>query len=165
MILITEKTKDYELLDSGDGEKLERFGAFTLRRPDPEVLWKKLLPDTAWSSAHADFSRSGSAGKWKTTSEMPTEWMMNANNLKVNLELGTFKHVGLFPEQLASWDWMCDQVSTQVTAGKKVSVLNLFGYTGMASLLLAQAGAEVTHVDSIQSTIDRAKNNAKLNNI
>ena len=167
MILITEKSKTYELLDSGDGEKLERFGSFVLRRPDPEVLWKKLLPDTNWSGAHAYFTRSGSAGKWKKSTDMPDEWIMELDGVKVTLELGSFKHVGLFPEQLASWKWMQEQISNPPIGGtnKKPTVLNLFGYTGVASALLAVAGAEVTHVDSIQSTIDKAKNNAKLNNI
>jgi 23S rRNA (cytosine1962-C5)-methyltransferase len=169
MILITEKTTSYELLDSGDGEKLERFGSFTLRRPDPEVLWKKLLPDTAWSTAHAYFSRSASAGKWKTAPDMPTEWMIELDGVKVNLELGSFKHVGLFPEQLANWTWMRELITNYTNeiefTNKKPTVLNLFGYTGVASALLAQTSAEITHVDSIQSTIDKAKNNAKLNNI
>src|SRR6185369_101745 len=157
--LISEPTKDYELLDSGDGEKLERYGEIVIARPDPQALWPKSLEKKTWDSAHAHFERTKISGKWKISKDLPEKWQMTLENLTFGLELLPSKHVGLFPEQVPEWTWLTEKIKKQASLGKKVSVLNLFGYTGGATLACARAGAEVCHVDSSQFAVDLAMKN------
>jgi 23S rRNA (cytosine1962-C5)-methyltransferase len=157
-ILVTEKSKDYELLDSGEGEKLERYADFVLRRPDPQVLWSKNLPLAEWEKADAVYSRNGMSGKWEVKKEIGM-WKVSLNNLTFSLKLLPSKHLGIFPEQVAQWQWLEEKISKEVQNGKKISVLNLFGYTGGASLACARAGASVCHVDASKFTVDATKVN------
>lgn len=169
VLLRTRPSKGYELLDSGDGEKLERFGTVVLRRPDPQALWKKSLPMTIWNNAHAEFVTSGKSGTWKKktdTHQIPESWVIELSGLTFELSLSAFKHTGIFPEQSENWNW----IQETVTAAKAkrtdpVSVLNLFGYTGGASLAAAKAGAEVCHVDGSKVSVAKAGENAKLSGL
>ncbi len=172
---MNETTMHHELLDSGmgeyGGEKLERFGQYILRRPDPEVLWKKMKGDDVWNAADAEFVLKGVSKKWKMREEIPEDWITEVGGLKFKLDFGAFKHVGMFPEQEKQWEWMAKQVESRkskVESGegeKKIKILNLFGYTGGATLALAHAGCEVTHVDALESNLLRTKENLVLNNL
>ena len=161
-ILITEKSTDYELVDSGDGEKLERYGNVILSRPDPQVLWSKGLTGLEWNKALAVFTRAGTSGKWKISSETKQPWNVSLNGLTFQLQLLPSKHLGLFPEQGVQWKWLEDKISS---SNRKISVLNLFGYTGGASLACAKAGADVCHVDSSEFAVDLAHTNMKLSGL
>ncbi len=156
-ILLTEKSKDYELLDSGNGEKLERFGNIVLRRPDPQILWDKSLSDKEWQNADAVFSRKGTTGIWDKKEGIEDTWDFSLNDLFFSLKLLPSKHVGVFPEQSAQWKWLEDKISNV----KNPSVLNLFGYTGGATLACSRAGADVCHIDSSEFVVDIAKKNLK----
>lgn len=168
-ILKTEVSKDYELIDSGEGEKLERFGQYILRRPDPQALWKKNLAEQLWRQADASFLRppsgragTGETGKWKTKAGMPKEWKMEMLNLKFLIKPTPFKHVGLFPEQEPNWIWIKEKIKK---SGRAVKVLNLFGYTGGATLAVLSAGGEAVHVDGSKSAINWAKQNAEISDL
>ncbi|MCC7004310.1 class I SAM-dependent methyltransferase [Candidatus Nomurabacteria bacterium] len=160
-ILKTQKSKDYELIDSGNGEKLERYGEVILSRPDPQALWEKLLNDK-WGDAHMTFNRDGNDGKWISKNKSNTKWQIDLGGFKFWIKPTAFKHVGLFPEQLSNWNWIQDKISM---AQKEVSVLNLFGYTGGATLSCAKAGAKVCHVDASKSSISWAKDNVQLSGL
>ncbi|MEI6349485.1 MAG: class I SAM-dependent methyltransferase [Verrucomicrobiota bacterium] len=161
IIAITEPSADYELLDSGDGEKLERYGKVLLRRPDPQALWRK--SDAAlWKEAHGCFVREGRDGRWNFTKAVPEKWTIRLANLTFNIRPTAFKHTGIFPEQAPNWDWMREAIRT---AGREISVLNLFGYTGGASLVCAQAGAKVCHVDASKASVGWARDNAELSGL
>ncbi len=166
MIQITKPQKDYELLDSGEGEKLERFGAYVLRRPDPQALWPKRLAPKDWADAHASFVRQGNAGKWRINNtakgDVPKDWQIELSGMRFKISPTPFKHTGLFPEQLPNWQWT-EKIIKE--AGREVTVLNLFGYTGAASLASAKAGAQVCHVDASKSAIAWAKENAELSGL
>ncbi|MCX6702103.1 MAG: class I SAM-dependent methyltransferase [Candidatus Zambryskibacteria bacterium] len=164
-ILITEKSTDYELLDSGEGEKLERYGKIILSRPDPQTLWSKSLGDLEWKKADAVFARTGTSGKWNPSAVGFKPWNISLNGLTFQLELLPSKHIGLFPEQSVQWKWLGNKIKKQVDSGKKVSVLNLFGYTGGASLACAKAGASVCHVDASKFAVDLAHTNMKLSEL
>src|SRR3989344_7092906 len=234
-ILVTKSSEDYELIDSGEGEKLERFGNIVLSRPDPQALWKKNLPKGEWEKADAVFVRDGQNGKWNIKKGMQekmkgkiideikedienkgdsgknislAKWVIDFSGLRFLIKPTAFKHTGLFPEQLVNWDWMRRIIQTTSTtsgygqvapAGESslptgeatkgdllsprgrgnqdscygtyghdlttIEVLNLFGYTGGATLACAQAGAKVTHVDSSKSAITWAKENAELSGL
>lgn len=157
----------YKLIDSGDGEKLERFGDFLLDRPDPQVLWHKHLPENEWKKADARFTRDGQEGKWDKKPTLPAKWVIEHGGIKFWIKPTAFKHTGIFPEQVVNWDW----TRTIITAAKAASperdveVLNLFGYTGGASLACAQIGAKVVHVDGSKSAITWAKENAELSGL
>ena len=162
--------KDYELLDSGDEEKLERFGKYVLRRPEPQAVWSKFLSEKEWASqTHARFMQSGShSGKWKQRKDMPDQWYVTYHykgmRLKFRLGLTAFKHVGLFPEQAVNWNYIYE--STLKLFQPKV--LNLFAYTGGASLAARAGGADVIHCDSIKSVVTWANANmqsSQLGNI
>ncbi|MES2223307.1 MAG: class I SAM-dependent methyltransferase [Patescibacteria group bacterium] len=161
MIDITKPQKEYELLDSGEGEKLERFGAFVLRRPDPQALWSKLLSPKEWSDASTSFMRSGNAGKWQFKEGVPKEWEIEYGGLKLNISPTPFKHVGVFPEQIVNWKWSQEQIKKTKNKDREIVALNLFGYTGGATLALAQAGAQVCHVDASKTSITWARDNAE----
>ena len=157
--LITQPSAGYELIDSGGEEKLERFGNVTLVRPDPQALWSKANPE-AWNKASGVYVNESSegnktAGKW--TGNIPTSWPIEFGGLTLIVKPTSFKHTGLFPEQLPNWEFVTREI-TQITGG--VKVLNLFGYTGGATLAAAKAGAEVTHVDASKSAVAWARENA-----
>jgi 23S rRNA (cytosine1962-C5)-methyltransferase len=149
---------DYELIDSGEGRRLERFGDYLLDRPDPEVMWSKNLPETEWNKASAKFD-----GKWIQNVTMPDKWVINVDGVKLYAKLTPFKHTGIFPEQLPQWDYISKSISQSIN--KSVNLLNLFGYTGAATMFAAKAGAKVTHVDASRPAITWANENRELNNL
>ena len=148
--------KDYELLDCSGGEKLERWGNYVLRRPDPQAIWQT-PKDRAWEQADAVYRRSESGGGRWTRSNVPEAWQIQNGNLTFNVKLMNFKHTGIFPEQAANWAFIDKMVRN---AGRPVNVLNLFAYTGAASLAAAAAGASVCHVDAAKGMVAWAKENA-----
>ena len=172
-ILITKPSADYELLDSGEGEKLERFGTIVLSRPDPQALWRKLLPDTEWKKAHGHFGRSEGSnvgteerGNWTLAKDVPSKWHISFGDLTMTIKPTAFKHTGLFPEQSVNWHWMREKIQQKkVTSTEDVEVLNLFGYTGGASLACVQAGAKVVHIDSSKSAVSWARDNAEASHL
>ena len=219
-ILITKPSADYELLDSGEGEKLERFGKFVLARPDPQALWAKRLPAEEWKKADAYFGKGegnaekGERGDWNIKNkEMPEKWAIDFAGLKFWIKPTPFKHVGLFPEQSANWDWLAGIIAgaagtatssgtaelasrngtalqslgrsriapvdpaisarsnsprplrSSVPAAPEIEILNLFGYTGGATLVCAQAGAKVVHIDGSKSAMAWARENAELSGL
>jgi len=157
--------KNYHLIDSGNEEKLEQFGSFVLRRPDPQALYPKSLSTTEWDKAQASFGSFLGKGKWKKNVEIPDTWPVQLGGLTFSATLGSFKHVGVFPEQETNWKWMQELIANRVAEGKKVRVLNLFAYTGGATLACVFVGAEVVHVDASNGIIDVANMNAKLSNL
>ena len=161
-ILITKSSKDYELLDSGEGVKLERFGSIVLSRPDPQALWHKNLGENEWKKADAHFSREGNDGKWKIKEGMPDKWKIDFAGLQFYIKPTAFKHTGLFPEQSVNWQWMQEIIQS---GSPDIDVLNLFGYTGGATLACAKAGAKVVHVDSSKSAINWAKENVEISGL
>ncbi len=169
---IPQNWKDYELLDSGRGAKLERFGEYVLARPEPKALWDKSMSDAEWNRlAHTRFTPGagfGKAGKedsgtWERLRNMPDQWWIRYNGgPKFSLRLGltSFKHVGVFPEQAANWDYIFRQTSDiAAKTGSRPKVLNLFAYTGAASLAAKCAGADVTHLDSVRQVVTWAHEN------
>lgn len=161
-ILKPSRYADYELLDSGEGEKLERYGKFILSRPDPQALWNKRLPVSDWQKADAVFAHSGTKGGWKKNSRVPEKWKIEFGGFNFFIKPTAFKHTGLFPEQEPNWQWIIKNIKS---ANRPVSVLNLFGYTGGATLAALSAGAEVAHVDGSKSAITWAKENASLSGL
>jgi 23S rRNA (cytosine1962-C5)-methyltransferase len=171
----TKAWKDYELIDCGDFCKLERFGKYVTIRPEPKALWKKSMSDAEWSKlAHTQFIPGGGfstagqqdSGSWKTLKRMDEQWPIVYQPLGITLRMGmtSFKHVGVFPEQAPNWDFIYDNTSRLVAAagGKPVKVLNLFAYTGGASLAARKAGADVTHLDSVRQVVTWARQNMEL---
>ena len=166
----TQEWKDYELLDSGGGMKLEKFGGFVLTRPEPKALWDKDMSEEQWSSmTHTRFTPGagfGKAGKedsgtWDRLRKMPDQWWIRYRNyFSLRLGLTSFKHVGVFPEQAANWDYIFSQTS-RIAASQETrpKVLNLFAYTGAASLAARKAGADVTHLDSVRQVVTWAHEN------
>lgn len=165
MLLITPKEKEYELLDSGSGEKLEKYGKFILARPDKESLWNKDLDKKTWNQANFYFEREGQKTKWKIKDGTPNNWKINYYGLTFLLKPTSFKHIGLFPEQVSNWQWMEKILKKEVTKDKEVRVLNLFAYTGGATLVCARAGASVCHVDASKQSVFWAKENASLSKL
>lgn len=166
MILTTQSSKDYALLDSGEGEKLERYGEVIVRRPDPQALWRQRLSEEEWKRADAVFESNATRASWTFRRELPSRWGIEFGGLHFWIRPSSFKHVGLFPEQEANWNWMRLIINEQLMMNKKTAnVLNLFGYTGGASLAAAQAGASVVHVDGSKVAIGWARDNAALSNL
>jgi len=161
-IEIVEPCAGYELLDSGEGEKLERYGQFVLSRPDPQALWLRQLPLDDWKKADAYFYRTGEKAGWKIKMGLPKEWEIEMAGLKFQIRPTSFKHTGLFPEQAANWKWIKQKVST---ADRPIKVLNLFGYTGGATLASLSGGAEVTHVDGSKTAVNWAQKNMELSGL
>jgi 23S rRNA (cytosine1962-C5)-methyltransferase len=159
-ILSTNGWQDYELLDSGDGHRLERFGEYRLVRPDPQIIWKPSLPKTEWLKADAVFAKEKE--EWQNKNNVPKRWLLEYDNLKFWAQLSPFKHTGVFPEQSLQWQWMKEKI---VTANQQLNILNLFAYTGIASLVAAAAGAKVTHVDASKPTISWARENQKASGL
>ncbi len=197
-ILITKSEKDYELLDSGEGEKLERFGDIVLSRPDPQALWDKRLDNNEWKRANAYFSREGNDGKWNAKGgEELNKWGIDFGGLKFYIKPTAFKHTGLFPEQRVNWEWLANIIAkggseigtssrpaelgksvldrfssdklrpfrSSISEPPEIEILNLFGYTGGATLACAKAGAKVVHVDSSKAAITWANENAELSGL
>ncbi|MBQ8494273.1 MAG: class I SAM-dependent methyltransferase [Clostridia bacterium] len=150
--------KDYELLDCSDGERLERWGDILLIRPDPQILWSTPKHHPGWKQAHARYHRSKTGGgQWETYKKIPDVWQIGYGDLRFNLKPMGFKHTGLFPEQAVNWDWMSNKIRA---ADRPVRVLNLFGYTGAATLACVAAGAHVTHVDASKGMVAWGRENA-----
>ena len=150
---------DYEIISMSEGEKLERWGNYCLLRPDPEIIWKDKL-DKSIVNAHYHRSNKG-GGYWEKLKKLPDRWTVNYKNLTFNVKLMGFKHTGIFPEQSVNWDFMMNKIEEETNKGKKVKVLNLFAYTGCASVACLSKGAEVVHVDSSKGMIEWAKENVK----
>ncbi len=179
-LLSPKNFEDYELIDVGGFEKLERFGQYITIRPEPQAVWDKTLTNAEWEKrAHVKFiSKSSSSGEWKKLKAMPERWTLsykvqssklessktlNFETLNFKLSLTSFKHVGIFPEQASNWDYIFDSVKLMKTPVPRV--LNLFAYTGGASLAAKAAGADVTHVDSIKQVVSWSKENMELSNL
>lgn len=172
--LLTPAWTDYELVDCGDFEKLERFGKWITVRPEPQAIWQKSMPDSEWGRlATAVFRRDGDSeerGKWALKPAMPEQWRVSYSykemNLTMRLGLTSFKHVGLFPEQAENWNFIYDSIKNlQTKLGRQPRVLNLFAYTGGASLAACSAGADVTHVDSVRQVVSWSKENMEASGL
>jgi len=160
---LAEDWKDFELIDAGDGEKLERWGKYILRRPDPQAIWPIEDKNGRWEKIDAHYHRSSSGGgKWEFKRKLPEKWTISYGKLSFYIEPMGFKHTGLFPEQAVNWKWMMDKVRS---AGRPANVLNLFAYTGGATVALASAGARVCHVDAAKGMVTRAKENLALSGL
>lgn len=171
--------KDYELLDSGAGEKLERFGSYIMARPEPKAIWDKSMSDAQWRKlAHTTFTPGagfGKAGKedsgtWNRLRKMDDQWHIryaNTDGLDMDLRLGltSFKHVGVFPEQAPNWDYIYRKTKSMCEGGRKPKVLNMFAYTGGASLAARAAGADVTHLDSVRQVVTWARGNMECSGL
>ena len=159
---LADNWKDYEVIDCADGEKLERWGDFLLIRPDPQVIWSGPRKHPGWKKPNAHYHRSSKGGgEWEFFS-LPEEWSINYRDLTFNLKPFAFKHTGIFPEQAANWDWCADKIRN---AGRPIKVLNLFAYTGGATVSALSAGANVTHVDASKGMVTWAKENATSSNV
>lgn len=155
--------KDYEVLDTAHGEKLERWGNVLLRRPDPQVIWKKEGNPALWKKADGFYHRSKSGGgSWKFSKKLPDRWQISYGKLKFFVRPTGFKHTGLFPEQAVNWDYIGKKISGET---RKINVLNLFAYTGGATLAAAAAGADVVHVDASKGMVSWAKENLELSGL
>lgn len=155
--------KEYTVLATGDGEKLEKWGDYTLLRPDPQVIWHAKKPLRSYEGIDAIYERSQTGGgMWKYKRNIPSEFVVSWRDLKFSLKLMGFKHTGLFPEQAVNWDRMMNLISN---ACRPISVLNLFGYTGAASVACLKAGASVCHVDSAKAMVERAGDNVRLSGL
>ena len=159
-MFLAQGWEDYEVLDTGNGEKLERWGDVILQRPDPQTIWPPAAPEK-WRRADAVYHRSErGGGSWETRRQLPERWTVQYGDLRFYVRPTGFKHTGLFPEQAANWDWMREKIAA--SGRKDVRVLNLFGYTGGATLACAAAGARVTHVDAAKGMVQWAKENREL---
>ena len=154
---VANNWKDYEILDMANGEKLERWGNVVLIRPDPQIIWKNKSFPEKWNKANARYNRSSSGGgAWKYNSKVPENWQIKYKDLVFNIKPMGFKHTGLFPEQAVNWDWMISKIQN---AKRDIKVLNLFAYTGGATVACSYAGASVCHVDSSKGMTTWAKEN------
>ena len=150
--------KDYEILDMSNGEKLERWANVILTRPDPQIIWKEKTFPEKWKTANARYSRSNTGGgAWQYNKKMPDAWQVKYKDLTFNIKPMGFKHTGLFPEQAVNWDWMINKIKS--SGRKDIKVLNLFAYTGGATVACSYAGASVCHVDSSKGMVAWAKEN------
>lgn len=158
----TAEWKDYKVISTGDGYKLERWGKFNLLRPDPQVIWHAKNNLFKRNDVDAYYEKREGGGLWHYNKKLPEEWQISYKDMKFIVKPMGFKHTGIFPEQAVNWEFMQKLVEN---SGREVKVLNLFAYTGGASVALSKAGALVTHVDASKGMVERAKENAKLNNI
>ncbi len=159
---IADNWKDYEVLDTSTGEKLERWGDYILVRPDPQVIWESDKKNPGWHKMNGHYHRSkAGGGEWEFF-DLPKEWQIGYKDLRFNLKPFSFKHTGLFPEQATNWDWFSDIIKGALAKNpdRQIKVLNLFAYTGGATLAAAAAGAAVTHVDASKGMVTWAKENA-----
>jgi 23S rRNA (cytosine1962-C5)-methyltransferase len=156
-MLLAKEWKDYELIDTGSGERLERWGNYILRRPDPQIIWPLGTDTAVWKKADAHYFRSSTGGgNWEYRRRLPERWTISFQDLKFYIEPTGFKHTGLFPEQAVNWNWIIDKIKP---LSRPVRVLNLFAYTGGATVAAAYAGAEVCHVDAAKGMVGWAKEN------
>lgn len=159
-MLLAPDWKEYEVITTGDGEKLERWGDLILLRPDPQVIWHAKKPLRSYPGISAIYERSSTGGGfWKYNKKVPDDFVIGWRDLKFKLKLMGFKHTGLFPEQAVNWSRMMDLIEN---SGREISVLNLFGYTGAASVACVKAGAKVCHVDGAKAMVERAGDNLRL---
>lgn len=162
MVFLTNKWQDYKVLDTGDGMKLEQWGDVVLSRPDPQVIWAKQAP-ALWANAHAEYVRSArGGGEWNDMKKVPERWTVSYGDLNFYVRPTGFKHTGLFPEQASNWDFMAESIKS---ASFSPRVLNLFAYTGGATLACAATGAQVTHIDAAKSMNGWAKENLALSGL
>ena len=159
---IADNWEDYKILDTSDGEKLEVWGKYSLVRPDPQVIWKSEKRNPLWRRADAVYTRSKSGGGAWSGNKLPESWNIKYKDLTFNVKPMGFKHTGLFPEQATNWDWFSQLISK---AGRPIKVLNLFAYTGGATVAAAKAGASVCHVDASKGMVQAAKENARLSGL
>ena len=165
-----DRWKDYELLDSSDGERLERWGRFILVRPDPQVIWQDARTAPEWKKPNAHYHRSREGGGSWEFFDLPETWDIHydtpgSGRLTFRLKPFSFKHTGLFPEQAANWDWTSELIRKAVKNGREIKVLNLFAYTGGATLAALAAGASVTHVDASRGMVQWARENAEISGL
>lgn len=163
-ILTCPHWQDYELLDSGDGQRLEKFGPYRMIRPEAEAVWKPSLSKKEWQNVDAVYrpSPEENGGHWEFHRTLPERWIMNYSGLRFWAQTGGSRHLGVFPEQASQWDWVEEQIKS---AGRPLKVLNLFGYTGLASLAAARAGAQVTHLDASKKVVGWARENQALSGL
>lgn len=160
---VSDKWKDYELIDCSDGERLERWGKYILIRPDPQVIWSTPKTNGLWYNADARYLRSSSGGgSWNVYKKLPDVWQIGYSDLRFNIKPMGFKHTGIFPEQAVNWDMTADIIKK---AGREVKMLNLFAYTGGATVSAMNAGAAVTHVDASKGMVQWAKENAETSGV
>lgn len=160
---IANEWKDYEILDMASGKKLERWGKYILDRPDPQIVWLEKQNKEIWKKADAVYHRSNKGGgHWETKTNVPENWQIKYKDLTFNIKQMGFKHTGLFPEQAVNWDYMIDKIKN---SNRKIKVLNLFAYTGGATVACAYAGADVVHVDSSKGMVAWAKENIVSSNL
>ena len=159
---IADKWKDYTVLDTSDGEKLEMWGKYSLIRPDPQVIWHSDKKNKLWKNADASYKRSRSGGGAWNENRLPESWNISYGELTFKIKPMGFKHTGLFPEQATNWDWCAELIRN---AARPIKVLNLFAYTGGATVACAKAGAEVCHVDASKGMVAAAKENAALSGL
>ena len=164
LLLSASGWKDYELLDSGAGKQLERYGPYTFVRPEAQAVWRPALPEERWQTAHAVFNPTSeeSGGRWQFRKQIETTWVMQYKGLKFQAHAAASRHMGVFPEQAVHWDWIGERIRQ---ANRPVKVLNLFGYTGLATLAAAEAGAHVTHVDASKKAIGIGRQNQLLSGL
>ncbi len=155
--------KDYQILDMADGIKLEKWKDVILARPDPQIIWKEKSYPELWKNANAEYLRSNTGGgQWKYNKKVPESWQVKYKNLTFNIKPMGFKHTGLFPEQAVNWDWMIEKIKK---SGREIKVLNLFAYTGGATVACLSAGASVAHVDSSKGMVSWAKENVQASGL
>ena len=161
--MIVTKFDEYKILDMAHGEKVESWNGVVLRRPDPQIIWNNESNKDIWKKTDATYHRSKTGGgEWEKQKRIPDSWQIHYKDLTFNLKLMGFKHTGLFPEQASNWDFMIDKIKK---SNRKINVLNLFAYTGGATVACAYAGADVVHVDSSRGMVDWAKENIKSSNL
>ena len=163
-LMLSPQWEDYELVDSGNGQKLERYGPYEFIRPEPQAMWRPALKEKRWQSALAVFqpTREESGGHWVFRQSVEPSWEMRYGQLRFQVQTTAGRHLGVFPEQAVHWDWIRDTV---LASKRQLQVLNLFGYTGLASLAAAQAGARVTHVDASKKALQWARQNQALSDL
>ena len=163
-LLLSPHWEDYELVDSGNGQKLERYGPYEFIRPEPQAMWKPALEEKRWQNAHAIFqpTREESGGHWVFRQPVEPGWLMRYGKLSFQVQTTAGRHLGIFPEQATHWDWISETIQA---SNREIQVLNLFGYTGLASLSAAQAGARVTHVDASKKALQWARQNQALSEL
>lgn len=162
MLILTPKNwQEYALIDSGNGQRFEQFGKYKIVRPDPQCIWKPHLPKSEWDRADAIFKKTSSEKGYWEKKGVPENWVMSWEDIKFQIKLSPFKHTGVFPEQAVHWEF----ISEQIKKSSQPNILNLFGYTGIASLVAAQAGAKVTHIDASYPTIGWARENQRLSSL
>ncbi|HEY4300989.1 MAG TPA: class I SAM-dependent methyltransferase [Candidatus Didemnitutus sp.] len=170
-LIVADRWKDYQLLDCGDGMKMEKWGPYTLVRPDPQIIWpregaKEKGAHGGWTGWDGYYHRSeAGGGKWEYRRPLPDHWTIGYGSVTFRIQPTSFKHTGLFPEQAVNWDWFSERIRAARAAGREVRVLNLFGYTGAATVAAAAAGASVCHVDAAEGMVKWCRENAALSGL